>query len=86
MIYYAQLNNEKICVGVSQLSGKVEDPFLVEIEPTDYPMGKRFDGEKWVEVEEKKPKQPEIPEPTEKELLLSIMDAITDIQMGGGEL
>lgn len=85
MIQYAQLNSEKICIGVSQLSGKVEDPFLVEIEPTDYPMGKRFDGEKWVEVEEK-PKQPEIPELTEKELLLSIMDAITDIQMGGGEL
>lgn len=85
MINYAQLNNEKICIGVSQLSGKVEDPFLVEIEPTGYPMGKRFDGEKWVEVEEK-PKEHEIPKPTTEELLLSIMDAITDIQMGGGEL
>ena len=85
MIYYAQLNEEKICIGVSQLSGKVEDPFLIEIEPTVYPIGKRFDGEKWVEIEEK-PKEHEIPKPTTEELLLSIMDAITDIQMGGGEI
>jgi len=35
MFFYAQLNENKICIGVSQLSGAVESPNLVPIDGLD---------------------------------------------------
>jgi hypothetical protein len=35
MIFYAQLNENNICVGVSQLSGPVDAPNMVQIDSVD---------------------------------------------------
>lgn len=48
---YAQINPAGVCVGVSELSGKVEAPHLIEIEAFDESLlGKRRNGDKWETV------------------------------------
>ena len=61
---YAQINEENICVGVSQLSGEVDSPLLIPIANFDHlVIGKRYNNGVWEEIE-----QPEItPKPTETE-------------------
>lgn len=71
MVYYAQLNKDKICIGVSQLSGKVGDPFLIEIEPTDYPMGKKYEKDQWIEIEEEI-RETNNPEPTNTDFRIGV--------------
>lgn len=63
---YAQINEENICVGVSQLSGEVDSPLLIPIAEFDSSViGKKYVNGAWEEVE-----QTEItPEPTEQELI-----------------
>ena len=63
---YAQINEENICVGVSQLSGKVDSSLLIPIAEFDSSViVKKYVNGAWEEVE-----QPEItPEPAEQELI-----------------
>ena len=63
---YAQLNEENICTGVSQLSGNVDNPLLIPIADFDTSViGKKYNNGAWEKV-----KQPEtIQEPTEQELI-----------------
>lgn len=63
---YAQINEENICVGVSQLSGKVDSSLLIPIAEFDSSViGKKYVNGAWEEVE-----QTEItPEPAEQELI-----------------
>jgi hypothetical protein len=35
MYFYAQLNDNNICIGVSQLSGEIIDPKMIAIESVD---------------------------------------------------
>ena len=43
--FYAQLDENKKCIGVSQLSGPVSSPFLIEIDSFDEEyMGMTFAG------------------------------------------
>ena len=64
MYYYAQLNENSICIGISQLSGIVDVPSLIPLADFDSSiMGKKYVNGVWEKVE-----QPEItPEPTEQE-------------------
>lgn len=63
---YAQINEENICVGVSQLSGEVDDPLLIPVAEFDSSViGKKYVNGALEEVE-----QPEtIPEPAETEII-----------------
>lgn len=76
---YAQLNEENICVGVSQLSREVDSPLLIPIAEFDSSViGKKYNNGAWEEVE-----QPEItPEPTQLDKLeenqLALMEAVAD--------
>ena len=64
---YAQLNEESICIGVSQLSGKIENEKMIEIESYDTSLlGKKYMNENWEEVKQLIPQEPQ---PTEQELL-----------------
>ena len=64
---YAQLNENNICTGISQLSGEVQAPNMLQIEYYDTTlMGKKFEDGKWVEL----PPAPEpTPVPTEDEII-----------------
>lgn len=63
---YAQLNEENICVGISQLSGEVQSKNMLKIESYDITiLGKKYEDDNWIEL----PKPPV--EPTEEELLMS---------------
>lgn len=79
---YAQIDKDsKICFGVSHLSGEVNKDNLIPLEGTTDVLGKRWNGASWEEVEQQE--QEEItPEPTNaelQELLLIIMDGMTDL-------
>ena len=67
MFFYAQLNEENICIGVSQLSGKVDNPLLIPIAEFDSSIiGKKYSNGVWEEVESEPVSEPE---PTEQELI-----------------
>jgi len=64
---YAQLDMNNICVGLSQLSGEVQAPNMLQIENYDTTlMGKKYENGVWVEVP---PEPMPIPEPTEEEIV-----------------
>ena len=61
---YAQLNEENICVGVSDLSGEVEADNMKPIESFDVNiLGKKYNNGEWEEVE-KEPEEKQNSEPT----------------------
>ena len=75
--YYAQIDDDGICCGVSQLSGIVEHDNMIQLESYDMSlMGKLWTGTEWVE----NPNPPEPPEPTTEPTNQDIMDALTAMQ------
>ncbi len=65
-VFYVQLDANNICVGVSQLRGKVEAENMIEIPTYDISLfGKRYNNGDWLEV----PKGEQEPQPTEQDLL-----------------
>ena len=77
--FYAQINEESICVGISSLAGQVTDESLIEIESYDLSiLGKKYNNGIWEDVH-KEPSVPEEVQPTNAELKenqLTIMEAI----------
>ena len=64
---YAQLDMNNICTGISQLSGEVQAPNMLQIENYDTTlMGKKYENWVWIEVP---PEPMPIPEPTEEEIV-----------------
>ena len=87
--YYAQLDVQNVCVGVSQLAGVVDADNLVELDSYDISvLGKVWQGGKWVE----KPTEPEPPQPkpVTNEQLQAELQAIKDdnlaLMMGVADL
>lgn len=75
--YYAQIDDDGICCGVSQLSGEVDYPNMIQLESYDMSlMGKLWTGTEWVE----NPNPPEPVEPTTEPTNQDIMDALTAMQ------
>lgn len=63
---YAQLDNNNVCIGISQLSGEVQKDNMLQIENYDVTiLGKKYENGKWIEL----PKPPV--EPTEEELIIA---------------
>lgn len=74
--YYAQIDDDSICMGVSQLSGVVDKPNMIELESYDTSlMGKMWTGSEWVE----NPNPPEPPEPSTEPTTQDIMDKLNDM-------
>ena len=75
--YYAQIDDDGICCGVSQLSGIVEHDNMIQLESYDMSlMGKLWTGTEWNE----NPNPPEPPEPSTEPTNQDIMDALTAMQ------
>lgn len=75
--YYAQIDDDGICCGVSQLSGVVEHDNMIQLESYDMSlMGKLWTGTEWVE----NPNPPEPVEPVSEPTNQDIMDALTAMQ------
>lgn len=75
--YYAQIDDDGICCGVSQLSGEVEHDNMIQLESYDMSlMGKLWTGTEWIE----NPNPPEPVEPTTEPTNQDIMDALTAMQ------
>lgn len=54
--YYAQLNEENICIGVSQLSGKKTENYMIELDSYDTSLlDKKYVNGVWEEVEQPEP-------------------------------
>lgn len=45
---YAQIDDNGICIGVSDLSGEVDAPHMIPIGPEDNPIGFTWDGNGWI--------------------------------------
>lgn len=74
--YYAQIDDDGICYGVSQLSGIVDKPNMIELESYDMSvMGKLWTGSEWVD----NPNPPEPPEPSTEPTNQDIMDKLNDM-------
>lgn len=69
MKFYAQLNENKICIGISQLSGTVDNENLIEIESADNDfMWRKYENGKW-SAEKFEPVQPDpVYQPTNAEI------------------
>jgi hypothetical protein len=51
-VFYAQLNTNGICIGVSQLTGIINHPSLIQIEAFDESyLGRRYEKGAWVKEE-----------------------------------
>ena len=67
---YAQLNEENICIGISQLSGKVAAENMIELASYDTGiLGKKYVDGKWEDVEH----QEEEAEPIDEEIIQAEM-------------
>lgn len=74
--YYAQIDDDGICMGVSQLSGVVDKSNMIELESYDTSLlGKLWTGAEWME----NPKPPEPPEPSAEPTTQDIMDKLNDM-------
>lgn len=75
--YYAQIDDDSICMGVSQLSGVVDKPNMIELESYDTGlMGKKWTGSEWIE----NPNPPEPPEPSTEPTNQDIMNELKAMQ------
>lgn len=74
--YYAQINDDNICEGVSQLYELDERPNMIQLENNDMTvMGKMWTGTEWVE----NPNPPTPPEPSTEPTNQDIMDKLNDM-------
>ena len=91
--YYAQLDVQNVCVGVSQLAGVVDADNLVELDGYNIGvLGKLWQGGKWVD-NQNKPTETEPPQqlkPVTNEQLQAELQAIKDdnlaLMMGVADL
>lgn len=88
--YYAQLDVQNMCVGVSQLAGVVDSDNLVELDSYDISvLGKLWQGGKWVD-NPNKPTETELPPAVTNEQLQAELQAIKDdnlaLMMGVADL
>ncbi len=69
---YAQLNEENICIGISELSGEVEGDNMILLDNYDISLlGKKYNDGSWEEIEKELPKEAE-PEPTNRDIMKRI--------------
>ena len=78
MYVYAQINEDNICIAVSQLSGLVDLPNMIKLDSYNLNvLGRKYNNGVWEEVPQPEPKS----EPTISDLAenqLTIMDAIAE--------
>jgi len=81
MKFYAQLNENKICIGISQLSGTVDNENLIEIASTDNDfMWRKYENGAWSSENFEPVPEPVVYQPTNAEIQesqLIIMDALS---------
>lgn len=77
MFYYAQLDENSICIGVSQLSGEVSETNMILLDRYDASlMGKKYNNGTWEDVP-----QPE-PTPTSQDAInAEILKMLNDLQL-----
>lgn len=59
--YYAQIDENNICIGISDLSGEVNGPDMIKIDNyNEALLGKKYNNDSWEDVAQpEKPKEPE---------------------------
>lgn len=79
--YYAQIDVQNVCVGVSQLAGVVDADNLVELDSYDISvLGKLWQGGKWVDNPNKP--EPPHPKPVTNEDIMAQLTAMQGEQVG----
>lgn len=73
--YYAQLTDDGICCGVSQLSGIVNADNMIELENYDLSvMGMKWTGSEWMDDPNPPDPEPVEPEPTTADIMAKLED------------
>jgi len=71
---YAQINDENICIGVSQLSGEVALDSMIQLETYDEKvLGKKYTNGIWEDISIEPVIPQPIPQPTETEILMQTL-------------
>ncbi|AMJ40466.1 hypothetical protein [Anaerotignum propionicum] len=90
MFQYAQLNQEKICVGISQLSGKVDAENMILINEDAEVLGMQYNNGIWEKLAQL---EPNAASPSELEQMdtqqmdtQQIMQAFTDVELRNLEI
>lgn len=91
MFNYAQLDENGICVGVSQLTGEVESPLLVRLDECDAELiGKKYENGEFAEAErgetETEQAEPVTQEELKEYLLLSMRLSLEMLDTMRGEV
>ena len=74
---YAQINDENICIAVSNLSGEVSADNLIPLEVFDASiLSKKWTGDGWEDVPQPQPVEPQ---PTNAELMAEIKKSQQDV-------
>lgn len=83
MINYAQLNDENICIGISQLTGEVEVENMVQIEDfnEDY-LWRKYENGQWSEEKFYPPVPEPEPKPAIEDFLLDLDFRLSLIELG----
>ena len=91
--YYAQIDEDNICIGVSQAPEEIIRDDMVQIDSYDLSLLRKIyqDGE-WIENPNPEPEPKPVPEPTStdelKELMLDLMEGqvtLFEMQLGSME-
>lgn len=76
---YAQINDENICIAVSNLSGEVSADNLIPLEVFDTSiLGKKYNNGVWEDVPQPEP-EPEEKQPTNADLMTEIKKSQQDV-------
>ena len=78
--FYVLRDENKICVGISDLSGKVQSDNMIELTNMDASLlGKKHDNGQWINVPQPEPTEPQ---PAEQEIL---MQTLADMELSNIE-
>ena len=84
MKIYAQLNENNICVGISQLNGEVNAENMVEIGSFDESyVWKKYENGEWLKESNQPQTQPAPRQPTNTEVAQMISDMYADLVIAG---
>lgn len=79
---YAQIDANGVCIGISSLSGEVDAPNLIPLQPDQSPTGQRWQNGEWVDEPQPEPEQ----QPSTPVLYAAAQLQIVDYDVTGIEI
>ena len=84
-MFYAQLNDDNICVGISELSSEVKDEYMINIDNFDTTLiNKKYINGEWIESEDTYKQVSQQNEPTQLDRIEgSVSKVVSELRQEG---